>query len=157
VWPHNHCAATYGARLKPPARRASTDSSHTLKVNEHLTVDDVESAWSKIVGIESDQTLGNGLTASIEDEIELRNSAQSLFLQLDCEQGKIHGEASYQLASGDRLVLGRSPEADIFVDDLRASRRNAGLILNRDPKYGLELQHMDLMRRNGTWLRYPPR
>jgi len=156
---HDHCAAIYGARFKPPARRASDElllgSSHTLKVNEHLTVDDVESAWSKIVEIESDQTLDNGLAASIEDEIELRNSAQSLFLHLDCEQGKIHGKTSYELASGDRLVLGRSPEADIFVDDLRASRRHAGLISNRDPKYGLELQFMDLMSRNGTWLRYP--
>ena len=129
--------------------------SYTLDVSERLTVNDVESAWSKIVEIESDQTLDNGLTASIKDEIELRNAAQSAILQLDCKQGKIHGKTSYQLAAGDRLVLGRSPEADIFVDDVRASRRHAGLILHRDPKYGLELQLMDLMSRNGTWVRYP--
>ena len=129
--------------------------STTLNVSERLTIDDVEAAWAKIVEIETDQTLDNGSVSAIENEIELRNSAQSLFLQLDCKQGKINGKTSYQLAAGDRLVLGRSPEADIYVDDLRASRRHAGLILNRDPKYGLELQLMDLMSRNGTWVRYP--
>ncbi|MFT4564229.1 MAG: pSer/pThr/pTyr-binding forkhead associated (FHA) protein [Gammaproteobacteria bacterium] len=128
--------------------------SHLVKVNENLSALDIDATWSKIVEIESTQTQQEISSAEQSSKPGVRGTTKSFLLQLDCLRGKVRGKTSYQLAPGDKLVLGRSEEADIFVDDARASRRHAGLVLVRDPKYGLELQLMDLMSRNGTWVRY---
>jgi pSer/pThr/pTyr-binding forkhead associated (FHA) protein len=128
--------------------------SHLVTVNENLSASDIDATWSKIVEIEAAQTQAEVATAAQSNKPLVRGSTKSFLLQLDCLKGKIRGKTSYQLAPGDKLVFGRSDEADIFVDDARASRRHAGLLLDRDPKYGLELQLIDLMSRNGTWVRY---
>jgi pSer/pThr/pTyr-binding forkhead associated (FHA) protein len=139
--------------LNPQLEQLLIDS-HLVTINESLSAGDIEAAWSKIVQIESAQTYNELSSAALSNNHGVRGSTKSFLLQLDSLRGKIRGKTSCQLAPGDKLVLGRSEEADVFVDDARASRRHAGLLLVRDPKYGLELQIMDLMSRNGTWVRY---
>lgn len=139
--------------LNPKLEELLTDS-HVLEVDETLSDHDIEYAWAKIVEIESDSTWESETPVSLDSEADAGVTANSFLIQLDCLKGTVHGKTSCQLGVGDRLVFGRGSEADIFVDDQRASRRHAGLVLERDPKYGLELQLMDLMSRNGTWVRY---
>lgn len=144
---------TIDGLLNPKLDALLTDS-HVIRIGEDLTNADIDRAWSKIVEIESESTENAVTSLSEADDTANRLSATSFLIQLDCLRGTVRGKTSCQLAVGERLVFGRGSEADIFVDDQRASRRHAGLVIERDPKYGLELQLMDLMSRNGTWVRY---
>lgn len=127
-------------------------SAHTLAVSDPLGVDDVNAAWKKIVEIESNSTW-EANDANPHDEVG-PDHANSYLIEIEVLRGKLSGQTSCQLGEDERLVFGRGSEADVRIDDDRASRRHAGLVVRRDPRYGLELYMMDLMSRNGTWVRY---
>ena len=150
-------------RIYMPELEALLTNAHVIKLEDVvsdkdidcLSDEDIDSAWNKIVEIELSSTWGDdpGDPGAVA-ELMASATANSFLIQLDCLRGSISGKTSCQLAVGDKLVFGRGSEADVFVDDDRASRQHAGLVLERDPKYGLDLQLIDLMSRNDTWLRY---
>ena len=131
---------------------ALLDSAHELRVDDPPSDEDLDAAWRKLVEIESNTT-GESIPESVVPPIEGPRT-ESFIVQLECLRGKMSGKMSSRLSEGDRLIFGRGSEADVRVEDERASRRHAGLLAERDPKFGLELYLMDLMSRNGTWVRY---
>lgn len=134
-----------------PELEALLMSGHVLKVDDPLSEHNIDAAWVKIVKIEQDSTWDDETGVQLyAGDLE----ANSFLIQLECLSGSLKGKTSYQLTVGGRLVFGRGSDADIYVDDARASRHHAGLVVERDPKYGIELHLVDLMSRNGTWVRY---
>lgn len=140
------------AEILNPELDAMLTNSHFLVIDGLASEQDIESAWTKIIEIESNATWDEVTDDSISTQAPVE--ASSFLIQMECLRGRVHGKTSCQLALGDRLVFGRGPEADVHVEDERASRRHAGLFVERNRKYGVELYLMDLMSRNGTWLRY---
>jgi len=128
-------------------------NGHTLEVSDPVSDSDIDAAWMKLVEIEQNSTWDDGTGVAL-DSGAADLDANSFLIQLECLSGTVEGKTSCQLAAGDRLVFGRGAEADVFVDDVRASRRHAGLIVERDANSRLELHLMDLMSQNGTWVRY---
>ena len=142
-------------RIFSPELEVLLTSAHVIKVTDAILDHDIDSAWMKIVEIESNLTWDNGTNdASDSGDAISPSAARSFLIQFDCLRGRISGKTSCQLAVGDKLVFGRGSEADVYVDDDRASRQHAGLVLEYDAKLGLELRLIDLMSRNGTWVRY---
>jgi len=142
-------------RIFSPELEALLTSAHIINVADPILDQDIDSAWTKIVEIESNSTWDDLSAISSEmDALLTATAAKSFLIQLDCLHGTIRGKTSCQLAAGDKLVFGRGSEADVYVGDERASRQHAGLIVEHDPKLGLELQLIDLMSSNGTWVRY---
>jgi TIR domain/FHA domain len=139
-------------RILNPELEILLTSGHVLEVADPISDQDIDAAWMKIVEIESNSTWGDGtgVAPGVDDTVE----AISFLIHLECLRGKLGGKTACQLGVGDRLVFGRGSEADVYVDDERASRRHAGMVVERDPRYGLELRLIDLMSRNGTWVRY---
>ena len=127
---------------------------HVLSGSTPVTEDDINATWIKMVEIELDSEGDDDLANRGADSATAAAIARSFLVQFECIRGRLSGQISHQLGTGDRLVFGRGSEADVFVDDERASRRHAGLVVEHDPKYGLQLHLMDLMSRNGTWVRY---
>jgi pSer/pThr/pTyr-binding forkhead associated (FHA) protein len=125
-----------------------------LKVADPLTVDDLEAAWTNLIELEATVLLRGPGEAVAEPSWTDAVNAGSLLVQLDGPEDIISGKTTCKLAEGEKLILGRWNNADVTVEDERASRRHAGLIVERDPKYGLELHLVDLMSTNGTWVRY---
>lgn len=143
-------------RILNPELELLLTIGHTLSVDDPVSERDIDAAWTKIVELESNSTWDDENGIPLEEVVEPVDPtlANSYLIQLECLHGTIEGKTSCQLALGDRLVFGRGSDAEVYVDDDRASRRHAGLVVERDPKYGLELHLMDLMSRNGTWVRY---
>jgi len=138
-----------------PKRReleALLETAFELPVEDPPSDEDLDAAWRKLVEIETNST-GESVP---EPEIDASASPriESFIVQLECVRGKMSGKLASRLSEGDRLIFGRGSEADVRIEDERASRRHAGLLVERDPKFGLELYLMDLMSRNGTWVRY---
>lgn len=130
-------------------------NAHIIEVGNPIFDKDINLAWMKIVEIESNSTLDGGSEGSSDSDSAVSSSpTKSFLIQLDCLRGRISGKTSCQLAIGDKLVFGRGSDADVYVDDDRASRQHAGLVLQDDQKLGFGLQLIDLMSRNGTWVRY---
>jgi hypothetical protein len=131
---------------------ALLETAHEMRVEDPPSDEDLDAAWQKLVEIETNSTGENVPQPVIDAAESLR--IESYIVQLECLRGKMSGKLSARLREGERLIFGRGSEADVRVEDERASRRHAGLLAERDPKFGLELYLMDLMSRNGTWVRY---
>ncbi len=56
------------------------------------------------------------------------------------------GEAFERL--GDRTLIGRSPECDVFLDDVTVSRRHAEIVKHEDERFAIR----DLGSLNGTFV-----
>ncbi len=142
-------------RVFSPELEALLTSAHVIEATYDISDHDIDSAWMKIVEIEANSTWDNdALDPTASGDPVSPTAARSFLIQFDCLRGSISGKTSCQLAVGDKLVFGRGSEADVYVDDDRASRQHAGLVLEHDPRLGLELRLIDLMSRNGTWVRY---
>jgi len=127
-------------------------AAHELRIEAVPTDVDIDAAWNRLVEIESNSTWDNDESAPFEDIDGAQT--EGFIVQLECLRGSMSGTLSSHLGHGDRLIFGRGTDVDIRVEDHRASRHHAGMLVERDPKFGLELYLMDLMSRNGTWVRY---
>ncbi len=130
---------------------ALLETAHEMRVADPPSDEDLDAAWRKLVEIETNTT---GESVPEPPVAAAAPRIESFIVQLECLRGKMSGKLSARLSEGNRIVFGRGSEADVRIDDERASRRHAGLLAERDPKFGLELYLMDLMSRNGTWVRY---
>lgn len=128
------------------------DTALELRVDDPPSDEDIDVAWRKLVEIEANST-GESVPERVADAGGSPR-IESFIVQLECLRGKMSGKLSARLSDGERLIFGRGADVDVRVEDERASRRHAGLLAERDPKFGLELYLMDLMSRNGTWVRY---
>lgn len=131
---------------------ALLETAHELAVEDPPSDEDLDAAWRKLVEIETNTT-GESIPEPAQESSESPR-VESFIIQLQCLRGKMSGKLSARLGDGERLIFGRGSEVDVRIEDERASRRHAGLLAERDPKFGLELYLMDLMSRNGTWVRY---
>lgn len=131
---------------------ALLETAYELPVEDPPNDEDLEVAWQKLVEIETNST-GERVPEPVIDA-PASSRIESFIVALECLRGKMSGKLSARLSDGDRLIFGRGSEVDVRIEDERASRRHAGLLAERDPKFGLELYLMDLMSRNGTWVRY---
>jgi hypothetical protein len=138
-------------RLTPELDALLTEA-HMLTVGHPIEIADIDAAWKMLVEIESNSSWDS--TDALTNDSIGTEPVNSFLIHIECLRGKMSGKVSCQLGDGERVIFGRGSEADVYIDDNRASRRHAGLVVERDPRYGLELYIMDLMSRNGTWVRY---
>lgn len=60
--------------------------------------------------------------------------------------GGVHGQV-FRLVAGDPVILGRDPDADIFLDDVTVSRRHAEVTVGEE-----DILLQDLGSLNGTYV-----
>ena len=118
----------------------------------------LEAAWARLFEMETGAFFPDGDEGEAREDpqraIDLK-SAKSYLVRLEARSDRIKGRLSAELSEGQRLIIGRDLTADVVVKDHRASRRHAGLVVERNGAGALELHVSDLMSANGTWVRLP--
>lgn len=127
----------------------------TLPLDERA----LDAAWHRLLEMETrapgTDDEADGEAARGAAQVAALRDAKSFLVRLEAREGALKGRVSGEMGAGDRLVIGRGPEADVVIRDSRASRRHAGLVVERKPSGVLELRIVDLLSTNGTWVRYP--
>jgi hypothetical protein len=78
-----------------------------------------------------------------------------LTVQLNGPSGVLSGKTRHRLADGQKLILGRSMDVDVWVRDDLASRRHACLTATQEGD-GLALWILDMQSSNGTQVNGQP-
>jgi hypothetical protein len=105
------------------------DVTHEHKDKDH---DDTTAAWQ----------LGNSGELEALDPEEVASAEATLVIR---SGGGRSGETF--LVSGDQMTIGRSPDAEVFLDDVTVSRNHALLVRRRDGVYIDDLGSL-----NGTYV-----
>ena len=100
--------------------------------HEHKDHDDTTAAWQ----------LGNSGELEALDPEEVASAEATLVIR---SGGGRSGETF--LVSGDQMTIGRSPDAEVFLDDVTVSRNHALLVRRRDGVYIDDLGSL-----NGTYV-----
>jgi hypothetical protein len=100
--------------------------------HEHKDHDDTTAAWQ----------LGDSGELEALDPEEVASAEATLVIR---SGGGRSGETF--LVSGDQMTIGRSPEAEVFLDDVTVSRNHALLVRRRDGVYIDDLGSL-----NGTYV-----
>jgi pSer/pThr/pTyr-binding forkhead associated (FHA) protein len=98
----------------------------------HEHGDDTTAAWQ----------IGDGGDIKALDPEQIASDAETLVIRAG---GGRAGETF--LVSGDQMTIGRSPEAEVFLDDVTVSRNHALLVRRRDGVYIDDLGSL-----NGTYV-----
>lgn len=118
----------------------------------------LEAAWEQLLEMETGAFFPDGKEGETQEDAQRTSelkSAKSFLVRLEARNDRIRGRLNTELSEGQRLIIGRDLTADVVVKDHRASRRHAGLVVERNAAGGLVLLPSDLMSVNGTWVRLP--
>lgn len=135
-----------------PALEYLLSKNQWIAAEDPLTaanIEDVIKAVNQIEEFEASRAMTMRPMPCVAEPARQAPGVSRLAVQLTGPAGVLTGKTRHRLADGEKLILGRSRDADVWVRDDLASRRHACLTATRGEE-GLALWVLDMQSSNGT-------